>query len=351
MDGGEPIDPLEVDGLLRNPGHGTETGSVVVSRESLVIIGAAPAARLVPIRCIESVVRITQSRVARAIEYAIEQGCHVITMSLGGLWSYPLAVAVQRAIENNVIVLAAAGNCVGFVVWPARFDRCIAVGGSNVDYGTWKGSCHGEAVDISAPSQHVYRASCKQNDPDPYAIGPTEGTSFGVALTAGVAALWLAHHGRQKLIDSLAPGEKLQDRFIRLLELTAHVPSNWDKQEFGAGIVDAVSLLKAAMGSPVPSEVPAGLEVHARKSRGTPLDADQAEAARDLMRELVGDAEAIIDESLLQRHGLELIWLAFQKRRPVSRLETLAVPAASSSLKQALEKPENFAIARSLGLR
>ena len=352
LDGGEPLDPLEADGPLNNPGHGTGTGSVVASRESLVITGAAPAARLVPIRCIESVVRITQSRVARAIEYATEHGCHVITMSLGGLWSRSLAVAVERAIENNIIVLAAAGNCVGLVVWPARFDRCIAVGGSNIEYGTWKGSCRGDAVDISAPAQHVYRASRKRGDPNPASYGPGEGTSFAVALTAGVAALWLAHHGRQKLIDSLAPGEKLQDRFARLLSLTARVPAQWNSREFGAGIVNAIALLKAGPGSPSPRGAPAGgLEARIVGPRGTPLSADQAEAAKDLMIELAGGVEAIADESMLKRHGLELIWLALQQRRSLGRLESVPVSLPSSSLLIELEKPQNYGIARALGLR
>jgi DNA/RNA endonuclease G (NUC1)/subtilisin family serine protease len=351
LDGGAPIDPLEKNSPLDNPGHGTGTASVVASRETLKITGSAPAARLVPIRCIESVVRITQSRVARAIEYATEQGCHVITMSLGGLWSRSLAVAVERAIDNNVIVLAAAGNCVGIVVWPARFDRCIAVGGCNVGDGTWKGSCHGEAVDISAPAQHVYRASRKPDDPDPSAYGPGEGTSFAVALTAGVAALWLAHHGRQKLIDGLAPGEKLQDRFVRLLRQTARVPAGWKTNEFGAGIVDAAALLKAdpsGRGLPV---APTGLEAALAGPRGTPLSATQAEAARDLMRELTGGAEAVGDESMFEKHGLELIWLAFQQRRPTARMmEAVAAPVPSSSLRRALERPENGGIARALGL-
>lgn len=352
LDGGAPIDPLEANDPLDNPGHGTGTGSVVASREALFITGTAPAASLVPIRCIESVVRITQSRVARAIEHAIDKGCHVITMSLGGLWSRSLAVAVEWAIDNNLIVLAAAGNCVRLVVWPARFERCIAVAGSNVDNKIWKGSCRGGAVDISAPAQHVYRASRKLNDPNPSAHGPSEGTSFAVALTAGVAALWLAHHGRQKLIDSLVPGEKLQDRFTQLLKLTARVPSDWNRSDFGAGIVDALALLKAGVGTPATRELPSGLEAKAMAApRGTPLSADQAGAAKDLLSELTGGVESIADESLLQRHGLELIWLAFQQQRPAGRLEAVPVTMPSTTLQRELEKPEHAGIARALGLR
>jgi hypothetical protein len=222
IEGGAPTDPLETDGLLDNPGHGTGTGSVVASRGVVhltstggpgLVTGSAPAARLVPIRCIESVSRLTQSRVARAIEHAVDSGCHIVTMSLGGVWSRSLGAAVERAIESNLIVLAAAGNCVRFVVWPARFERCIAVAGSNVHDDTWRGSCRGEAVDVAAPAQHVWRASRKPDDTDPAAVGPGEGTSFAVALTAGVAAIWLSHHGRERLIASLGPSERLQDRW------------------------------------------------------------------------------------------------------------------------------------------
>ena len=42
-------------------------------------------------------------------------------MSLGGIPPFALERAVRRAVAADVIVLAAAGNCVQFVVWPARY--------------------------------------------------------------------------------------------------------------------------------------------------------------------------------------------------------------------------------------
>jgi hypothetical protein len=352
LDGGDPIDPLQPNDPLDNPGHGTGTGSVVISREAGVVTGSAPGASLVPIRCIESVARLTQSRVARAIEHAVDTGCHVITMSLGGLWSRALAVAVTKAIDSNVIVLAAAGNCVRLVVWPARFERCLAVAGSNILDGTWKGSCRGTAVDIAAPAQHVWRASRKQNETSPAAVGPGEGTSFAVALTAGVAALWLAHHGRPKLIESLGPNERLQDRFVRLLREAARVPGNgWDSSEFGAGIVDAKALLEAGIGGPVPGpDLVAGLEAVAAPRRATPLDADEAAAAREFLTEAAGGLEATaMDETLLDRHGLELIWLTLERQRHKGVLEVASPVPLSGALRQDLAKPENRAVARVIG--
>ncbi|QHO79400.1 hypothetical protein ACH79_39905 [Bradyrhizobium sp. CCBAU 051011] len=72
-------------------------------------------------------------------------------MSLGGIPSRALHAAVQKAVRNNIIVLAAAGNCVSEVVWPARYAEVIALGGINEAFKPWRGSCFGPAVAFSAP--------------------------------------------------------------------------------------------------------------------------------------------------------------------------------------------------------
>lgn len=145
-----------------------------------------------------------------------------------------------------MIVLAAAGNCVRLVVWPARYDECIAVAGTNSADRMWKGSCRGSAVDISAPAQNVLKANAARGG----AVGQGQGTSFAVALTAGVAALWLAHHGRADLIAAArARGETLQDMFRRLVRATARRPAGWDTFQLGAGIADARALLEADLGA------------------------------------------------------------------------------------------------------
>ncbi|HYR06128.1 MAG TPA: S8 family serine peptidase, partial [Longimicrobium sp.] len=77
----DPTDPLRPG--TANPGHGTSTASVVVSRLAGDLAGPAPEALLVPIRCIEDVKVFDASPVARAIEHATRARCDVITMSLG----------------------------------------------------------------------------------------------------------------------------------------------------------------------------------------------------------------------------------------------------------------------------
>jgi serine protease len=242
VEGGErPIDPLKSG---QNPGHGTGTASVVASPESGAMMGSAPLAVLVPIRCIESVSVFDQSPVAQAINHAVEKKAHVITMSLGGILSRALHAAVQKAVQSNVIVLAAAGNCVSEVVWPARYSEVIALGGINEAFKPWRGSCSGPAVAFSAPAEFVLRADAKHPS-GVLAVSGGQGTSFATALTAGIAALWLAFHGRDALIAKLPRGRSLQWLFRTLVAATARVPKGFDRENFGAGVVDALALLKA----------------------------------------------------------------------------------------------------------
>lgn len=285
----DPTDPLG--GL--NPGHGTGTASVVVSPVTLQVSGSAPEATHMPIRAVRSVVQVSQVSVAAAIGRAVDQGAHVITMSLGGIPTSALQRAVNRAVAGDVIVLAAAGNCVRSVVWPARYVECIAVAGTNAADQMWKGSCRGPAVDVAAPAQNVYKAEAS----GPAVVSQGQGTSFAVALTAGVAALWLAHHGRDELLGAAhARGERLQDMFRRLLRATARQPQGWNSVELGAGVVDAEALLRADLDL---GRDPAG--VRDRSPLGEP-----GSAVRGLVAEVAG-AEAVPEQEFdWTRYGPEL---------------------------------------------
>lgn len=224
-----------------NPGHGTATGSCVISRPAGVIQGSAPAATLYPIRAIESVVIFKAGPVAKAIERAIMAKAQVITMSLGGVPSAAVRAVIKRAREAGIIVLAAAGNCVGLVVWPARYPECLAVAGCNNGRMAWKGTSRGPAVDITAPGEQVWHASLKTATG--YKDG--QGTSFAVALTAGAAAQWLAHHGPAQVAKAAkARNVTVHDLFRAALQETAEPNPLLPTDAFGPGIVDVRALLE-----------------------------------------------------------------------------------------------------------
>ena len=103
----------------------------------------------------------------------------------------------------------------------------------------------GERITISAPGDKVWRAYIDEKTHRTDLVGPRFGTSFAVSLTAGAAALWLAHHGRAALIDRYGRGN-LQQVFRDALVRTADKPDHWEdhRKLLGAGIVNAKALLK-----------------------------------------------------------------------------------------------------------
>ncbi len=242
-------DPLQTGlfGWLESPGHGTGTGPDAV-------VSVASGATLVPIRTIKSVVVVLQGDVAKAIDYARRVGCHVISMSLGGTPFPGVEAAIGAAVADGLIVLAAAGNYSPIVVWPAAYPDCIAVGATNANDEPWAFSSRGSAVFVSAPGESVWRAQFALGGPVPKPeVERNHGTSFAVAHTAGVAALWLAYYGRDTLIARYGK-EKIQAVFQHLVATSGHRrPDGWDTGNFGVGIIDAAALLSAPL--PAPADV------------------------------------------------------------------------------------------------
>ena len=197
-----------------NPGHGTGTASAIVSPVGSEgkyssggwVTGVAPGAEIIPLRTAYSVVLWSSINLARAIEYATNEGAHVISISMGGLWSWRLRRAVRFAQSRGVIICAAAGNYAPFVTWPGAYDEVIACAASNARGGAWKSSCRGRAVDVTAPGESVWRATVSKNGKSlTYDVTRSSGTSFATTITAGVAAMWLSHHGRDSLIARYGP--------------------------------------------------------------------------------------------------------------------------------------------------
>jgi serine protease len=260
-DDADPLDDLDA-GFLDNPGHGTGTGSVILSAIGAAsggpgpyVSGAAPHAMLIPIRTTDSVVLVSMRGLRQAIDHAAARAAAVVSISLGGpLPGFGTRRAIQRAVDTGTIVLAAAGNEVGFVVFPAAFDEVVAVAASNIRDLPWSGSSHGDAVDITAPGESVWRATTERDRSGrmKFQVERGNGTSFAVATTAGVAALWVSYHGWPTLMRKYGAGN-IARVFRQLLQATCRTPRGWDTREFGPGIVDAKKLLSA----PLPEAAPA----------------------------------------------------------------------------------------------
>lgn len=193
---------------LDNSGHGTGTISILAGGRvsaSGQILGGAPEARVVPLRIADQVVLWQTSALARAIMYASDIDCEVASMSMGGLPSKAWADAIDDAYEGGRCLVAAAGNrIVGLPraqVWPARYERVIAVAGAMADHKPYAGLAG--AMEGCFGPESTYPTTMAAYTPNiPWAVYgcPTvcrldgEGTSSATPQVAAAAALWIERY-------------------------------------------------------------------------------------------------------------------------------------------------------------
>jgi hypothetical protein len=305
-------DPLNYDG---HRGHGTATGSVIASSGGLdangnvlppgKITGLAPKATLVPMRSVKSVINFLDSDVAKAVRRSVDAQCDVISMSLGGGAFFGLERALRDAVRRDVIPVAAAGNCVRFVVAPAIYDATIAAAATNIDGKPWKSSSRGRSVDISAPGERVHVARIDSPDNDPTYTERGDGTSFATAYTAAAAALWIAYHGEQAIRDAYGEGTR-KDLFLDILKRTAQKPDGWDSDKYGSGILDVAALLQSPLPSPDAAARRASLPETNLLLLSRLTERDPDELAMQL-RTLFGSDDI---DALMDRYGAELLHIA-----------------------------------------
>lgn len=101
-------------------------------------------------------------RLAKAIRLCVHQGCKVITISMGGLPARALRRAVEFAEEQGVIVCSAAGNYVGFTVWPANYPTVVNVAACDSNGRAWKHSSWGRRVTLTAPGHDIWVAGWRK---------------------------------------------------------------------------------------------------------------------------------------------------------------------------------------------
>ncbi|MBN2444642.1 MAG: S8/S53 family peptidase [Spirochaetales bacterium] len=237
-----------------NPGHGTSTAGIIVGRGIRkgddYNEGLFPRVIFIPYRMTGSVIQIGGGMLSASIRHAVDKAkCDVITLSIGGLpLFFDWEAAVNYAYRKGVIITAAAGNYVDFVVWPARYENVIGVAGTSPDNTPWDGTCKGPEVNISAPAGQLYVARVeRKNNKLNYFYEVSKGTSFSSPHIAAAAALWL-HYYKKELLDDFyvkAPWRKV-DAFRYALYDSATKPPGWKEKyekNYGVGIVNALGLL------------------------------------------------------------------------------------------------------------
>ena len=114
------------------PGHGTGTIGLLAGnrvKPPLVpggfddFLGGAPFAEVVPIRIASSVIHFYTSAMAVGLDYAVDVGCHVVSISMGGVPSLAWARPWNGTTTGMTIVAAAGNNTQGARRLPDRRPR------------------------------------------------------------------------------------------------------------------------------------------------------------------------------------------------------------------------------------
>lgn len=225
-------------------GHGTHVAGIIAAvNNKFGIVGVSPKADLYGVKVLGDNGSGSYQMIADGIDWAIENKMDVISMSLGS--NYPsdlLHSAIKKAYDNNITIIAAAGNDGDTyddddIDYPGRYEETIAVGSINKYLKRSWFSSDGKELDIMAPGQDIYSTYLK----DDYAI--LSGTSMATPFITGVVALMISKH--RKNGDKNKTPVDTPDRIREHLVRTADDAGEVGKDNFyGYGIVSPQKLLK-----------------------------------------------------------------------------------------------------------
>lgn len=171
-------------------GHGTHVaGTIAAADNTIGVVGVAHAADLYGVKVLDSRGSGYVSDVIKGLDWAVANGMDVANMSLSAnVYVYAFDLAVRRATEAGVVLVAAAGNTgpgKNTVGYPAKFASVVAVGATDAKNKVATFSSRGPEVDLVAPGVSIYSTYLR----DGYAT--MSGTSMASPHVAGVAALLL----------------------------------------------------------------------------------------------------------------------------------------------------------------
>ena len=172
-------------------GHGTHVaGTIGAINNSLGIVGIAPNVKILPVKALNEKGEGSNVWVANGIKWAVDNGAHIITMSLGSPHSDSLLEqSVKYAVDNNVVVFCAAGNSGNNtdIMYPAKLDTTISIGAVNRNLEVSIFSCCGDKLDFVAPGEDII--SCVPNN----GYASMSGTSMATPYAVGCASLLLSY--------------------------------------------------------------------------------------------------------------------------------------------------------------
>lgn len=158
-------DPMDLNG------HGTHVAGTIGARgnDGSGISGICWKVKIMAVRALDTLGRGSTVSITRGITFAINNGAHIINLSLGGIGDNTILDVIKYARSRGVIVIAAAGNShtdSPDYAYPAAYtrnkcpgndccDNIISVGAINQKGEKAFFSNFGDWVHIAAPGENI----------------------------------------------------------------------------------------------------------------------------------------------------------------------------------------------------
>ncbi|MRX73666.1 S8 family serine peptidase [Bacillus lacus] len=214
--------------------HGTHVSGIIAAEKNNGVggYGINPSAKLLAIDVFNNSWFANDYSIAEGILKAVEQKAQVINLSLGSSVPSPIIEeAVQKALEANITIVAAAGNSgSNDKSYPAAYEGVISVGSTNNKNELSSYSTFGSSVDVVAPGENIYSSVISLKGSS---YGNLSGTSMASPAVAGVVSLMLAKNPK------LTP---YQVNYI-LHRTSKDLGKKGYDTTFGYGLVDPIAAL------------------------------------------------------------------------------------------------------------
>ncbi|MGH6771442.1 MAG: S8 family peptidase [Xanthobacteraceae bacterium] len=231
---GAIIDQFDAVGTAGGAPHAHGTGMVGAIAAHRKLMGIAPGVKVLAVRAFspdaQRSPQATTRHIIAGLDWAVGKGARVINMSFAGPYDPMLALAMKRAHEKGVVLIAASGNAGAKSppLYPAADPHVIAVTATDEEDKLLPVAVRGPHVAVSAPGVDIMVPAPEE------AYQLTTGTSVAAAHVSGVAALLIDRHPTASAAT-----------ILEVLTVTARKlnPKGRDDQ-YGWGLVDPSAALQ-----------------------------------------------------------------------------------------------------------